>query len=401
LTIPGFVMKVPPMFGKKKTDSSDDGSRLHPTLEGALSRVMDPELGKDLVTLGMVKRAELDGDVARIGIELTTPACPLKDKIQADIEAAVEQAKAGTKVQIEWTAQVSRGRHGGGVGKAEPMPSLEKVQNIVLVASGKGGVGKSTVASNLACALARTGSKVGLLDADIYGPSVPTMFKTDAKVGSPDGKTIVPIDWRGVKLMSMGFLLPPDKAMIWRGPMVHGAIQQFLRDVVWGELDYLVVDLPPGTGDVQLTIAQSLKVTGAVIVSTPQTVALADVVRAKAMFDSVGIQVLGLIENMAWFECDGCSKKHYIFSKGGATEAAKEFGIPVLGELPIEPDLRQAGDLGTPLVESAPESKTARQFVHIARTMAGWISVLNAEKATQEELDGPSKAAKRSLPILG
>ena len=388
------------MFGKKKTEG--DGGNLHPTLEGALSRVMDPELGKDLVTLGMAKAAVLDGDVARITIELTTPACPLKDRIQADVEAAVTQARPGTSVRIEWTARVSRGRHGGGVGGgAEPLPSLDDVQNIVLVASGKGGVGKSTVAANLACALARTGSKVGLMDADIYGPSIPTMFSTEAKVSSPDGKTIIPIDWRGLKLMSMGFLLPPDKAMIWRGPMVHGAVTQFLRDVQWGELDYLIVDLPPGTGDVQLTLAQSLKVTGAVIVSTPQTVALADVIRAKAMFDSVGIKVLGLIENMAWFECDECSKKHYIFSQGGATAAAAEFGIPVLGELPIETGLRQSGDLGTPLVEAEPDSRTARLFVQIARTMAGWISVLNAQQAELEEKSGPSKAAKRALPVIG
>ena len=386
------------MFGKKKTKG--DGGNLHPTLEGALSQVIDPELGKDLVTLGMAKVAVLDGDTARIIIELTTPACPFKDKIRADIEAAVEQARPGTSVQVEWTAKVSRGRHGGGIGDAEPLPSLDDVQNIVLVASGKGGVGKSTVAANLACALARTGSKVGLLDADIYGPSVPTMFSTEDRVVSPDGKTIVPIHWHGMKLMSMGFLIPPDKAMIWRGPMVHGAITQFLRDVQWGELDYLIVDLPPGTGDVQLTLAQSLKVTGAVIVSTPQVVALADVIRAKAMFDSVGIKVLGLIENMSWFECDNCNKKHYIFSKGGATEAAKGFGIPVLGELPIETDLRQSGDLGVPLVEADPENRTSRLFVQIARTMAGWISVLNAQQAELEANSGPSAAGKRSLPVL-
>ncbi len=388
------------MFGKKKS-RGDDGN-LHPTLEGALSRVMDPELGKDLVTLGMAKAATLDGDVAKITIELTTPACPMKDRIRADVEAAVEQARPGTSVQIEWTAQVSRGRHGGGVGGAsEPIPALDEVQNIVLVASGKGGVGKSTVAANLACALARTGSRVGLLDADIYGPSVPTMFSTEDKVGSPDGKTIVPIHWRGMKLMSMGFLVPPDKGLIWRGPMVHGAVLQFLRDVRWGCLDYLIVDLPPGTGDVQLTLAQSLKVTGAVIVSTPQLVALADVVRAKAMFDSVGIKVLGLIENMSWFECDNCEKRHHIFSKGGASDAAREFGIPVLGELPIESDLRQSGDLGLPLVEADPENRTSRLFVQIARTMAGWISVLNAEQAELEEKAGPSKAAKRRLPVVG
>jgi len=372
-----------------------------PTLLRALSTVQDPEIHQDLVSLGMVKNATLSGSDARITIELTTPACPLKDTIRADIEAAVELERPGTRVEIEWTAQVSRGRFGGGVGKEASLPSLDGVRNIILVASGKGGVGKSTVATNLACALSRTGGRVGLLDADIYGPSIPTMFNAHEDVTSSDGKTIDPLIRNGLKLISMGFFLPASKAMIWRGPMVHGAVLQFLRDVQWGELDYLVVDLPPGTGDVQLTLAQNLKVTGAVIVSTPQPVALADVVRARAMFESVQIPILGLIENMAYFVCDGCETKHWIFAEGGARRAADDFGIPFLGELPLQTGIRQAGDLGLPIVASEPNSEVSRTIVQIARTLAGRISVANAEAAAREELRGPSPAGKRSLPIVG
>ncbi len=387
------------MFGrKKKTEATS--SDLDPTLARALANVDDPELHKDLVTLGMAKRAVLQGDVAQITIELTTPACPLKDTIRKDIEAAVNAERPGTSVQIEWTAQVSRGRHGG-TGQQEGFPSLERVRNVILVASGKGGVGKSTVATNLATALARTGGKVGLMDADIYGPSIPTMLDAHEEVFSKDGKTIEPIARYGMKLMSMGFFLPPDKATIWRGPMVHGAITQFLKDVDWGELDYLVVDMPPGTGDAQLTMAQALKVTGAVVVSTPQTVALADVIRANAMFDKVKVPILGLIENMSYFVCDGCDKRHHLFDHGGAKAAAERLGIDFLGELPIVPAVRDAGDRGMPIVEAEPESETAHAFVALARTLAGKISVLNAENAAREAATGASPAAKRSLPVIG
>lgn len=368
-------------------------------LLAALSTVMDPELHKDLVTLDMVKKAVLDGTTAHVGIELTTPACPLKDTIRKDVEAAIEAAIPGTSTEIEWTAQVRKGRFAGGAG-AQNLPGMENVANVVLVASGKGGVGKSTVATNLACALARTGAKVGLLDADIYGPSIPTMFGEHGDVVSSDGKTIQPIEQGGLKLMSMGFLVPAEKGLIWRGPMLTSAVTQFLRDVAWGDLDYLVVDMPPGTGDVQLTFAQILKVTGAVIVSTPQDVALADVVRAKAMFDQVQIPVLGLIENMSYFVCDGCDKKHFIFSSGGAKKAAETMRIPFLGELPLLGAVRAAGDAGTPIVVAEPESDVARTFVGLARMLAGGISVLNSEAEAREQSKGRSKAGGRSLPII-
>ena len=296
---------------------------------------------------------------------------------------------------------VTRGRHGGGIRGEEGPPAIADVQNVIMVASGKGGVGKSTVATNLACALARYGAKVGLMDADIYGPSIPTMLDAQEQVFSKDGKTIQPIPKYGMKLMSMGFFLPPSKAMIWRGPMVHGAITQFLKDVQWGELDYLVVDMPPGTGDAQLTMAQALKVTGAVIVSTPQAVALADVIRAKSMFDSVKIPVLGLVENMSYFVCDGCDKKHYLFDHGGARAAAERMEIPFLGELPLVTDVRECGDKGMPVVEAMPESAIAASFAAFAKDLAERIAVLNAAAEIEADKIGPSKAAKRSLPVVG
>ncbi len=379
------------MIFKKKPKGPDD------RLMAALATVNDPELHRSLTDLDMVKSAVLDGSVARITIELTTPACPLKDTIRGDIEAAVNTAVPGTTVEIEWTAQVRNGRHGGG-GQAQDLPGMAEVKNVILVASGKGGVGKSTVATNLAVALARTGAQVGLLDADIYGPSIPTMFNQHQDVTSTDGKTIDPLYSCGIKLMSMGFFIPPSKAMIWRGPMLHSAVLQFLKDVNWGALDYLVVDLPPGTGDVQLTFAQNLKVTGAVVVSTPQTVAIADVIRAKAMFETVNIPVLGLVENMAWFECDGCSKKHYIFANGGARNAAAEMGIDFLGELPLLTAVREGGDRGIPIVEAEPDSTVARAFLDLARAVASRAAIAAANAPAEA---GASPAAKRSLPIIG
>ncbi|MCO4771455.1 MAG: Mrp/NBP35 family ATP-binding protein [Deltaproteobacteria bacterium] len=383
-------------WNKKSSEPTENDERLM----AALATVNDPELHKDLVTLGMVKKAVLDGTTAHVGIELTTPACPLKETIRKDVATAIAAAIPGTTTEIDWSAQVKRGRFGGGGKGQQSLPGMEEVANVVLVASGKGGVGKSTVATNLACALARTGAKVGLLDADIYGPSIPTMFNEHSDVVSADGKTIQPITHAGLKLMSMGFLVPAEKGLIWRGPMLTSAVTQFLRDVAWGDLDYLIVDLPPGTGDVQLTFAQALKVTGAVVVSTPQDVALADVVRAKAMFDQVQIPVLGLIENMSYFVCDGCDKKHYIFNHGGAKKAAQEMRIPYLGELPLVTSVREAGDAGTPIVLAEPESEVARTFVGLGRMLAGGISVLNAEAAERAQSTGRSKAAGRSLPII-
>ena len=343
----------------------------------AMSKVMDPELHVDLVKAGMVKDIRLSGDTVKLKIELTTPACPLKGKIQADAEAALKQVPGLKTFDIEWGAQVRSAPQAGA------QAILPQVKNVILVGAGKGGVGKSTVSVNLAAALAREGAKVGLLDADFYGPSVPLMTGITEKPVSPDGKTLPPLEKHGLKVMSIGFLVEAEQAVIWRGPMLHGALMQLVRDVSWGELDYLILDLPPGTGDVALTLSQSVKASGAVLVTTPQDVALADVVRAKHMFDKVHIPVLGIVENMSQFVCPHCSKATAIFNRGGGRKAAEMFSIPFLGEIPLELKIRESGDAGVPVVISAPESAEAQAFVAMARNIAGRVSTENMRVAVK------------------
>jgi len=381
------------LFGNKVSQTDD------PRLLQALGTVVDPELNKSLTDLEMVGHAQLDGDTARILLLQGSPGSPTKDALTEAVGKAVHAAIPGTKTAIQWGLNVPNGRFGGG-GSVEDLPGTDDVAHIILVASGKGGVGKSTVASNLAIALSRLGAQVGLMDADIYGPSVPTMLGQNGDVTSADGKTIDALSAHGIKLMSMGFFLEPDKAMIWRGPMLTSAVKQFLRDVAWGHLDYLVVDLPPGTGDVQLTFAQALKVTGAVIVSTPQDVALADVIRAKTMFDTVNIPILGLVENMSYFVCDGCDKKHYIFAHGGAKEAARRMDMDFLGEVPLLPAVREGGDRGIPIVQAEPDSPVARTFVQLARDVASKARVVGAVGAEAEASKGASKVGRARLPIV-
>lgn len=336
----------------------------------ALGTVMDPELHVDLVRAGMIKDVRLDGNRVKVKIELTTPACPLKDKIQADVEAALRKVPGLASFDIDWGAKV---RAAAGLGTPETA-IIPQVKNVILVGAGKGGVGKSTVSVNLAAALARCGAKVGLLDADFYGPSIPLMTGIRERPVSKDGKHLEPLVAHGLKVMSIGFLIEPDQAVVWRGPMLHGALIQLLRDVNWGELDYLVLDLPPGTGDVTLTLSQQIRAAGAVLVTTPQDVALADVVRAKQMFDKVNIPVLGIIENMSQFICPHCAKATAVFDHGGGAKAAQLMGISFLGELPLELKVRVGGDAGVPVVVGHPESAEANAFMEIARNVAGRIS---------------------------
>ena len=333
----------------------------------ALKKVMDPELRRDIVSLGMVKDLRVENGAVRLRVELTTPACPLRETIGKDVDSALRGAGASS-VSIAWGAQV---RSAPGVSEASLTPG---VKNIVLVGAGKGGVGKSTVALNLAVALGRLGAKVGILDADIYGPSLPLMTGSSARPNSRDGKRLEPLDLFGLKAMSIGFLIDPDQALVWRGPMVTGALIQLLRDVSWGELDYLVLDLPPGTGDVPLTLAQNVRAAGVVLVSTPQDVALADVIRAKLMFDKVSIPVLGLVENMSYFVCPHCRTETPIFAHGGARTAAERMGIRFLGEVPIDLAIREGGDKGVPIVAGAPDSPEALAFVQVAKNVAGAVS---------------------------
>lgn len=341
----------------------------------ALSHVQEPDLQKDLVTLNMIKDISIDGNKVAFSVVLTTPACPLKDLIHnACVNAIHHFIDKNLEVEVNMTAKVSTTRQDAEV--------LQGVKNIIAVASGKGGVGKSTVAANLALALAHQGAKVGLLDADIYGPSVPTLFGCQNEVPASkeeNGKSImIPIEKYGIKLLSIGFMVKQDQAVVWRGPMISSAMRQFVNDVEWGELDYLIIDLPPGTGDIHLTMAQIVPVTGVVMVTTPQEVALADARKAISMFSIQGITlpVLGVVENMAYFvPPDDESKKYYLFGKDGGKELAQQKQVPFLGEIPIVQTIREAGDEGVPVLQK--DKVVAQAFNRFAELAAQQIAILN------------------------
>src|SRR6187399_3185487 len=335
----------------------------------ALRKVRDPELGRDIVTLDMVKQVTVETDRIALSIDLTTPACPLKDEIERDVRSVLAEAGAPSAIDITWGAQVRRSVVGGG---AQLVPG---VRNIVAVASGKGGVGKSTISTNLAVALALDGATVGLLDADITGPNIPLMMGVEGSpAASPEGR-ILPLERYGVKVISIQLFVPQGQPIVWRGPLVGGAIQQFLRDVDWGDLDYLVIDLPPGTSDAQLTLAQSVPISGAVMVTTPQQVALLDVDKAVSMFRRLSVPIIGLVENMSAFVCPHCGEVTEIFGRGGGERFAAQHSLEYLGGVPLDITVRQGGDVGVPAVAQREPGPAAQALTAIAQTVAARMSV--------------------------
>jgi len=334
----------------------------------ALRTVQEPELGGDLVTRNMVRDLAIDGSHVAFTIELTTPACPLKDQIEAEARRALEPVGV-TDVAISWGATVRR----AAPRSAEQL--LPGVKNVLAVASGKGGVGKSTVSVNLAVALARAGASVGLLDADITGPNIPMMLGVDGQPVASENNRIVPLERHGVKVISIQFFVPEGQPIVWRGPLIGGAISQFLRDVEWGELDYLVVDLPPGTSDAQLTLAQAVPISGTVLVTTPQDVALSDVGKALAMLERLNVPVIGIIENMSAFVCPHCGEVTEIFGRGGGERFATEHNLDLLGKIPLDVTVRQGGDAGVPAVAQREPGAAAEALEKVAGQIAARMSI--------------------------
>ena len=349
----------------------------------ALSTVQEPDLGKDLVTLNMVKDVGINGNEISFTVVLTTPACPLKELIRRDCENAVKALGENVLVRVNFTSDTTSKR-------TDPKTVLPRVKNIIAVVSGKGGVGKSSVASNLAIALSKGNAKVGLMDADIYGPSVPIMFGVRGQrpmMVEVEGKgMIVPLEKHGIKIMSIGLLVDEKNAVVWRGPMASSAIRQFVTDVYWDELDYLVIDMPPGTGDIHLTFMQLVPVTGVIVVTTPQDVALADAKKGIAMFGQAQLNVplIGLVENMSYFTpAELPDNKYYIFGKNGGKRLAEEYEIPFLGQIPIVQSIREGGDIGIPVMMSDDEI-TKKAFLQFAGDTVRSISMLNAQMKPAE-----------------
>jgi ATP-binding protein involved in chromosome partitioning len=344
----------------------------------ALRQIIDPDLHRDIVSLGMIKQLEIspgeNGDHVRFTFELTTPACPVRDKFKNQAEQVVSSIPGVGTVDVSMTANVRASAPQSTAAQIQ----LPGVRNVVAVGSGKGGVGKSTVAANLAVALSATGARVGLLDADVYGPSVPSLMGVKHGVKAVD-KRLIPNVAHGVKLMSLGFMMSDDRPVIWRGPMVGQAVKQMLNDVEWGELDYLLVDLPPGTGDAPLTLVQSIPLSGIVVVTTPQDVALGIATKALAMFRSLRVPILGIIENMSTYVCPECGHESHIFSHGGGERASQELKVPFLGEVPLDLSIRESGDMGVPLGIGGATSGPAAIFEQIAKKLAAQVSIRSSK----------------------
>jgi ATP-binding protein involved in chromosome partitioning len=361
-----------------------------PTLDrdavlNALRVVTDPDLRRDIVSLGFIKDLKTDGGRVSFTIELTTPACPVKDQMRDQAIAAV-RALGVADVDVQLSAKV-RSASAPETGR----PPLPGVKNVIAVGAGKGGVGKTTVAVNLALSLARCGSKVGILDGDIYGPNVPIMLGINTQLTTNEQRQIVPAEKYGLQVISIGFLTNDDAPIIWRGPMLHGAIQQFFKEVAWKDLDYLIIDMPPGTGDVALSLSQTVPVVGSVVVTTPQQVSLADSRRAVRMYQKLSIPTLGVVENMSYYACPNCHHESDIFGHGGGEGLAAEMGLPFLGRLPIYQPIREGSDMGVPLVVSEPASVAAKAFLTVAERMAAQVSI-----AAQKAID----ANKGKIPLI-
>jgi ATP-binding protein involved in chromosome partitioning len=342
----------------------------------ALKVVRDPDLNRDIVSLGFVKNLKVEDGRVAFTIELTTPACPVKDQMRDQARAAVLQVPGVSTVDVQMSARVREA-----VGSDGARQSLPGVKNIIAVGAGKGGVGKTTLAVNLAIALAKCGGRVGMVDGDIYGPNVPIMLGMKGPLVT-DGQKIVPAEKYGLQVISMAFLTGDDAPIIWRGPMLHGALQQFFREVRWNDLDYLIIDMPPGTGDVALSLSQTVPVAGAIVVTTPQQVSLADSRRAVAMYKKLNIPTLGIIENMSYFACPSCLHESDIFGRGGGERMATELKVPFLGRVPIYQPIREGGDSGVPLMVSEPDSPAARAFMAAAEQTAAQVSIASYSRPT-------------------
>ena len=363
------------LFSKKEEHTISESAILN-----ELRKIEDPDLHKDVVSLGFIKNISIANGAVNFDFVLTTPACPARDQMRDDAIALIQRLPGVTSVNVNMQAEV----------RQQPQfqrGAISGIKNVVAISSGKGGVGKSTVSSNVAAGMAKLGAKVGLLDADIYGPTIPIMMgKTESTVEA-HGNLLIPIEANGVKFMSMGLMAPGDKPLIWRGPMAHKALQQTLLGVEWGELDYLFVDLPPGTGDVHLTLVQSVPVTGAVIVSTPQDVGLTISMKTYRMFVETKVQILGIIENMSYYICSHCGQREEIFGHGIVAEAAERLHIPFLGEIPLDRAIREQADKGSPVVLSSPDSTSAKSFERIVEKLAAQISIANFNSRPLEILE--------------